>query len=148
MEDKGSGQKRSIFRSPGTASSPDLATLVRLAKEAKGIPATPQTAGNPLTNQAESRSRAASRATQPDWEGMSTNGDVRSVSSGFSGGNKMATISERSRSKQGEDGFKVSTHLEGCADIRAYGIRQKACLGECLEAKIIPCVSSRLRAHM
>jgi hypothetical protein len=41
---------------------------------------------------------------------MSTNGDVRSVSSGFSG-NKMATIPERSRSdrsKQGEDGFKVS----------------------------------------
>jgi hypothetical protein len=113
MDDKGSGQKRSIFRSPGTASSPDLATLVRLAKEAQGVTASPQTANKPSTSQAESRSRAASRATQPDWEGMSTNGDVRSVSSGFSGGNKMATISERSsRSKAGEDGFKVRSEQE------------------------------------
>lgn len=112
MEDKGSGQKRSIFRSPGTASSPDLATLVRLAKEAKGKNPSPQTASKQSTSQAESRSRAASRASQPDWEGAS-NGDVRSVSSGFSGSNRMATISERSRSKQGEDGFKVSRGTTG-----------------------------------
>jgi hypothetical protein len=107
MEDKSSGQKRSIFRSPGTASSPDLATLVRLAKEAKGKSTPPQTINKQSTRQALSRSRATSRASQPDWDGMS-NGDVRSVSSGFSGGNRMNTISENSRARQSEDGFKVS----------------------------------------
>ncbi|WVQ97714.1 hypothetical protein IAU59_004828 [Kwoniella sp. CBS 9459] len=34
-------KRRSIFRSPGTASSPDLATLVRKAKEAKATSPTP-----------------------------------------------------------------------------------------------------------
>lgn len=112
MDDASSNQKRSIFRSPGTASSPDLATLVRLAKEAKGKSASPQSNTKPSTLKNEARSRAASRASQPDWEVASNHGDVRSVSSGYSG-NRMTTIIEANRPKQSDDGFKVSEWQAG-----------------------------------
>lgn len=106
MDDANSSHKRSIFRSPGTASSPDLATLVRLAKEAKGKPASPKSANKPSTSRTEARSRAASRASQPEWDAASHQGEVRSVSSGYSG-NRMTTISEASKAKPSDDGFKV-----------------------------------------
>lgn len=106
-----SDKKRSIFRtrSPGTASSPDLATLVRLAKEARGNNTSPKTSHRAVPSQINTRSRAISQASVAlsDWDGPA--GDSRSVTSGISSGDRMTTISEVSRpNKTPEDGFKVS----------------------------------------
>lgn len=108
-----SDKKRSIFksRSPGTASSPDLATLVRLAKEARGNNnnTSPRQSHRGVPSQINARSRAVSQASVAlsDWDGPA--GDSRSVTSGVSSGDRMTTISEVSRSnKTPEDGFKVS----------------------------------------
>lgn len=127
------GKKRSIFRSPGTASSPDLATLVRLAKEARAkTGTTPKNTGSRAvsshqqTPRDQPRSRAVSQ-TSADWDGVSSNGDRRSVMSGVSSGDRMTTISEASRNRPSDDGYKVSTGPEarGATDA-VQSVRNKA----------------------
>ncbi|WVF70182.1 hypothetical protein IAT40_004970 [Kwoniella sp. CBS 6097] len=61
-------KRRSIFRSPGTASSPDLATLVRKAKEAKAVSLTP----TPLSATPRDTSRPSSSMYQQSPIAMSS----------------------------------------------------------------------------
>jgi len=133
---KATVKRKSIFRSPGTASSPDLATLVRKAKEAKAAngdtvpPTIPAQAKGPprptkgmvlshsiqshaSSSSTKSRNRSTSQASRPQevsWERFS-NGELRSMPTG----ERMATILEgsgrRSRQSSGEEGFKVSECL-------------------------------------
>ena len=128
-------KRKSMFRSPGTASSPDLVTLVRKAKEAKeaksangpsvlakppSVP--PPVPANGITQSYSTLSHASSSSkgthkdrvtshsqvppSEDSWDRFS-NGDMRSMPSG----EKMATIAEgsgrRSRQSSGEEGFKV-----------------------------------------
>ncbi|WWD21934.1 hypothetical protein CI109_106422 [Kwoniella shandongensis] len=74
-------KRRSIFRSPGTASSPDLATLVRKAKEAKatnpnhGTPtSTTATTQSPAQAQTQTKVPPPLSSTQPTQPSSSTNG--------------------------------------------------------------------------
>nr|XP_019008884.1 uncharacterized protein I206_06570 [Kwoniella pini CBS 10737]OCF47665.1 hypothetical protein I206_06570 [Kwoniella pini CBS 10737] len=111
-------KRRSIFRSPGTASSPDLATLVRKAKEAKSSPQPPM--ANTSRNDAAQKqyqdppaSAGPSTTTIPINSGRpGTSGSIRYGN--MLGGNQMASIAEgsgtigssaRSR-QQSDEGFK------------------------------------------
>lgn len=121
-------KRRSMFRGPGTASSPDLATLVRKAKEAKSngtatstetnqntalanpLPVSATTAAPASTVTASSstpirpgvgRDRSISQILSRDSSDswdQFSNGDLSSVTSGS--GEKMAMISEGRRSRQ------------------------------------------------
>lgn len=110
LEDAQLNKKKSIFRSPGTASSPDLATLVKRAKEARGknSPSKLVKSGSGMIPSPSSasistfaRDRSVSQVTVPD--------ETRSFASGST--ERMATISETSsrRRQNSEEGFKVGT---------------------------------------
>nr|XP_019047599.1 hypothetical protein I302_04215 [Kwoniella bestiolae CBS 10118]OCF26529.1 hypothetical protein I302_04215 [Kwoniella bestiolae CBS 10118] len=108
-------KRRSIFRSPGTASSPDLATLVRKAKEAKSTNTNetsqpPPTSAGPTTTTTPIRSGSTNRRPRPkeDNEHWQRYGSMM-------GGNQMAVIAEgsgtiggagRSRTQSSDEGFK------------------------------------------
>lgn len=117
-EDATLTKKRSIFRSPGTASSPDLATLVKKAKDKGKMPAS--------SSQASVRERSVSSAKPQD--------EVRSIASGST--DRMGTISETSsrRRQNSDDGFKVGLGQSSRkpADGRACEIKLEGCWVECL----------------
>jgi len=97
-------KRRSIFRSPGTASSPDLATLVKKAKEARANGQVPSAAGQAAEaalQQQTMRNRATSSGMpkgDEDWEKFSS-GDLKSI----------AESPRRNRQSSGEDSFKVGS---------------------------------------
>nr|XP_018265878.1 uncharacterized protein I303_02254 [Kwoniella dejecticola CBS 10117]OBR88036.1 hypothetical protein I303_02254 [Kwoniella dejecticola CBS 10117] len=106
-------KRRSIFRSPGTASSPDLATLVRKAKEAKSTPHPPPTELS-TPNHAESSTAASARNRERSTTNPRANDEHWERYGNMLGGNQMASIAEGSgtigsggRSRQNsEEGFK------------------------------------------
>jgi hypothetical protein len=122
MEDAASAKKRTIFRSPGTASSPDLATLMKRGKDAKGK-------GSPAKGMSTSASQASVRDRSVSTV-MSTD-DSRSIASGST--ERMTTISETStvRRQNSDDGFKVGPDFD-CADARACATGRGVCWEGCL----------------
>ncbi|WRT65157.1 uncharacterized protein IL334_002100 [Kwoniella shivajii] len=103
-------KRRSIFRSPGTASSPDLATLVRKAKEAKSTQSEdpvndpPPSSGNPTTSSTATTSTAKTTTT-PHRNGAASNRPGTSGSTRYApspspslGESSTATMRNRERS--------------------------------------------------
>ncbi|ORY21480.1 hypothetical protein BCR39DRAFT_562651, partial [Naematelia encephala] len=132
-----SHKRRSIFRSPGTASSPDLATLVRRAKEAKGIKpheeegnalnghntpvAGPSRSSTSHSVQTQASSRVSRERAVSDWDTESS-ADLKSLPSG----DRVASMSEGRRSRQS------SAETEGHKSVRS---KAKGMLGRMFGTK-------------
>ncbi|WVR04320.1 hypothetical protein IAU60_001320 [Kwoniella sp. DSM 27419] len=108
-------KRRSIFRSPGTASSPDLVTLVRKAKEARADSEDASTVNQTPATTSNNRAASSSRATPSPTPSSSYQiGRERSATNprGEDDLSRMPSIAESSttpggRSRQHtEDGFK------------------------------------------
>ncbi|OCF37757.1 hypothetical protein I316_00884 [Kwoniella heveanensis BCC8398] len=101
-------KRRSIFRSPGTASSPDLATLVRKAKEAKAVSPSPAPNSASQQQRRDTNPRPSSSAHQHQ-----SSSAMASRYGAMLGGNQMASIAEgsgtvgsRQRTQTADEGFK------------------------------------------
>lgn len=140
-------KRRSMFRSPGTASSPDLATLVRKAKEAKAtVPShvthdVPQSAypANPpatlTTSQSSGRVGLPTLSTQTiRGAPVSSDGLPRADQRSASSSSAMPVISERpARSRENSsEGSKVRFATVQ-TDGRACGTRREGFSAECSE---------------
>ena len=119
MEEATLLKKRSIFRSPGTASSPDLATLVRRAKEAKG-----KSPMSTSVSQASVRDRSVSTIRPMD--------EVRSIASGSTERTAQASETSSRRRQNSEEGFKVGIGVDD-SDARVYDTKPEVYSVGCLE---------------
>lgn len=123
-------KRRSIFRSPGTASSPDLATLVQRAKSKPGEPLSQSTAQGPAASSAPTRQgpTPASSSTKPSpAKGITPSQSFASTNTVTSFASAQST---QASSKPSPDSWEAVSAGTGSSGYRRDDGRSRANSGE------------------